>query len=59
MDGRAYHLETFEADRSKDLDIAASHLHNIRVSANQVFTEWPRVMRAIETAVADRQGVRL
>jgi len=58
VDGRAYHLETFEADRSKDLDIAASHLHNIRVSANQVFTEWPRVMRAIETAVADRRGVR-
>jgi very-short-patch-repair endonuclease len=59
VDGKAYHLETFEADRSKDLDIAASHLHNIRVSANQVFNEWPRVMRAIEAAIADRSTAQL
>ena len=55
VDGEQFHQETFESDRSKDLDIAASHLHNIRPSARQVFYEWARVLRAVETAIADRR----
>jgi len=55
VDGEEHHRDTFESDRSKDLDIAASHLHNIRPSARQVFFEWPRVLLAVETAIADRR----
>lgn len=55
VDGEKYHLDRFEEDRSKDLRIAAAHLHNIRPSARQVFYEWPRVLLAVETAIADRR----
>ncbi len=50
-DGEEHHLKTFEADRSKDLDIEITRLHGIRPSARLVFTDWDRVLLAIETAL--------
>ena len=58
-DGRAFHLETFEADRTKDLDITIADLHPLRPSANMVFTRWPRIVLAVERAIAARPPARL
>lgn len=54
VDGREFHLLRFEADRRKDLRIIEAHLHPIRASARMVFDEWPSVLRAVETVLADR-----
>ncbi|MDM4761852.1 hypothetical protein QT381_02380 [Galbitalea sp. SE-J8] len=56
IDGRDAHLETFEADRSKDLDITIDGFHSIRPAANHVFHDWGRVARAIDTAIVLRRG---
>ena len=53
-DGRAFHLETFEADRTKDVDITIADLHPLRPSANMVFTKWPRIVLAVQRAIAAR-----
>jgi hypothetical protein len=53
-DGRAFHLETFEADRTKDVDITIADMHPLRPSANMVFTKWPRIVLAVQRAVAAR-----
>jgi len=55
-DGRAYHLETFENDRRKDLDITIARLHPLRPSANMVFRHWAHVLLAVEQAIAARAG---
>lgn len=54
VDGEEYHLTRFERDRRKDLRIIAAHLHPVRPSARMVFTEWPSVLEAVQTALADR-----
>jgi len=53
-DGRAYHLETFEQDRRKDLDITIADMHPLRPSATMVFHHWPHVLLAVERAIAAR-----
>jgi hypothetical protein len=53
-DGRAFHLETFEADRTKDVDITIADMHPLRPSANMVFTKWPRIVLAVQRAIAAR-----
>ena len=57
-DGRAFHLETFEADRVKDVDITINNLHPMRPSANMVFRHWPRIALAVERAIAARAPAR-
>ncbi|MCU1414275.1 MAG: hypothetical protein JWN80_1615 [Microbacteriaceae bacterium] len=57
-DGERFHWDRFEEDRSKDLDITIERLHCIRPSARAVFDDWPRVLRAIETAVATHVDTR-
>ena len=56
-DGRAFHLETFEADRTKDVDITIANMHPLRPSANMVFTRWPRIVLAVQRAMAARAPV--
>jgi hypothetical protein len=57
-DGREFHLETFERDRRKDLDITIARLHPLRPSARMVFHDWPRVVRAVDAALANRRPAR-
>ena len=57
-DGKQYHLETFEADRAKDLDITIANLHPLRPSANMVFRRWPLIVLAVEHAIAARPPAR-
>jgi very-short-patch-repair endonuclease len=54
VDGEAFHLQRFEADRAKDLEITIDHLHALRPSARAIFHGWDRVEAAIDTALADR-----
>lgn len=56
VDGEEHHRDRFERDREKDLDITMSGLHALRPSANAVFHRWPRVLLAVETAIADRRA---
>ncbi len=51
-DGEEFHLDRFESDRSKDLDITIARMHGLRASARAVFRDWDRVLLAIETAVS-------
>ena len=57
-DGRQFHLTTFEADRTKDLDITIAGMHPLRPSANMVFHKWPRIVLALERAIAARAPAR-
>lgn len=57
-DGREFHLETFERDRRKDLDITIARLHPLRPSARMVFHDWTRVVRAVDAALAARRPAR-
>lgn len=54
VDGEKYHAARFEYDRGKDLDITIDHKHALRPSARAVFTNWPSVLLAVDTALADR-----
>ena len=54
VDGRGSHLERFEYDRGKDVDITLDHKHAMRPSANIVFHDWDRFALAVATALADR-----
>jgi very-short-patch-repair endonuclease len=58
VDGKQFHSDRFESDRSKDVDITLQHLHALRPSASAIFYRWDRVAAAIDTALADR-GVSL
>lgn len=53
-DGKQFHLLTFEQDRTKDVDITIADLHPLRPSANMVFRRWPRVVLAVQRAIAAR-----
>jgi hypothetical protein len=53
-DGKKYHLETFDADRTKDVDITIADMHPLRPSADMVFRRWPRIVLAVERAIAAR-----
>lgn len=53
-DGEEFHVARFEPDRSKDLDIAIDGWHGLRPAAKHVFHDWPRVYRAVTTALAAR-----
>ena len=53
-DGEEFHIARFEPDRSKDLDITIDGWHGIRPAANHVFHDWPRVYRAVTSALAAR-----
>lgn len=56
-DGRAFHIDTFEVDRTKDIDITIADMHPMRPSANMVFHRWPRIVLAVEKAIAARSPV--
>jgi hypothetical protein len=51
-DGRKFHVERFEHDRHKDVEITIARLHGLRASAVMVFYEWESVELAIETALS-------
>lgn len=55
-DGEEHHRDRFEADRSKDLEITTAGFHAMRAHARAVFNQWPRVLRAVQVALA-RRGV--
>jgi len=57
-DGREFHLDRFEQDREKDLDITMADLHPLRPSANMVFRRWDRIVTAIDAAIAARSPRR-
>jgi very-short-patch-repair endonuclease len=56
VDGEEHHRDRFELDREKDLDITISGLHALRPSANAVFRRWPRVLQALQTAIASHSA---
>ena len=53
-DGEEFHWDTFESDRMKDLDITIANLTALRPSARAVFHHWPKVLLAVERAIACR-----
>jgi hypothetical protein len=53
-DGEEFHRDRFEPDRMKDLDITIANLTALRPSARAVFQHWPKVVLAVETAIAAR-----
>lgn len=57
-DGRKYHLDRFEEDRRRDLDITIAGMHPVRASALAVFRNWPYVVHAVEAAIAARPRAR-
>lgn len=50
-DGRAFHANTFEQDRRKDLEIVIDGRSPLRVSYSMVRDEWDRVLVAVASAV--------
>jgi len=54
VDGREHHLERFEYDRSKDVDITLDHKQAMRPSANMIFHDWDRFQSAVAAALSDR-----
>lgn len=57
-DGEQFHLDRFEEDRLKDLDISIAALHPVRPSARTVFNNWNRIVRAVDAAIAARTAAR-
>jgi hypothetical protein len=53
-DGREFHENRFEQDRTKDLDITIAGMHPLRPSANMVFRKWDSIVLAVERAIAAR-----
>jgi hypothetical protein len=51
-DGKKFHLERFDYDRHKDVEITIERLHGLRASAVMVFYDWELVELAIETALS-------
>ncbi|GAA4666886.1 hypothetical protein GCM10025780_06000 [Frondihabitans cladoniiphilus] len=51
VDGRRFHEDRFEADRSKDLVITTEGRHVLRLTYSHVRHEWPRVVDAVAAAV--------
>jgi predicted DsbA family dithiol-disulfide isomerase/very-short-patch-repair endonuclease len=56
VDGEEHHRDRFERDREKDLDITISGLYALRPSANAVFRRWPRVLAALQAAIANHSA---
>lgn len=54
VDGEAFHLNSFESDRAKDLAITRAGWHALRPSARHVFEQWPMVLAAIRRALHER-----
>jgi very-short-patch-repair endonuclease len=54
VDGEEHHADSFESDRSKDIEITLAGYHGMRPSARMVFHRWPEVLRCIEVALAGR-----
>ncbi|HWD61602.1 MAG TPA: hypothetical protein VG369_03835 [Humibacter sp.] len=52
-DGRAYHAETFEEDRRRDLGTEWIGIRTLRIPANYVFTEWEWVSETVARMVRD------
>lgn len=52
FDGRAWHADTFEADRRKDLRILAEGRVAMRLSYGMVRREWSAIVAAVESAVS-------
>jgi very-short-patch-repair endonuclease len=59
VDGRAFHAESFEYDRAKDLTIAIEGRTPLRISYDMVKNHWGRILRAIEQVVSQHRGGRL
>ncbi|ARC57782.1 hypothetical protein AS850_11930 [Frondihabitans sp. 762G35] len=56
LDGRAFHGESFESDRQKDLTIAIDRRWVFRVSYDMVRRHWRRVVTALQTALGLHVG---
>jgi hypothetical protein len=54
VDGEEFHLDTFAADRDKDVDIAISGLHNLRPTAKMVFYDWDHFELGVLAALRAR-----
>jgi very-short-patch-repair endonuclease len=54
VDGEAFHINSFERDRDKDITIACEGMHGLRPSANAVFHRWERFYLAVCTVLAQR-----
>ncbi|MCU1527980.1 MAG: hypothetical protein JWP75_1743, partial [Frondihabitans sp.] len=55
IDGHAFHAETFEYDRAKDLAIAIEGRTPLRVSYKMIKNRWSRILRALEQAVGQHR----
>jgi very-short-patch-repair endonuclease len=55
VDGREFHENRFLRDRRKDLHATIEGFHVLRPAAVSVFTEWPLVLAAVQSAVRARQ----
>jgi hypothetical protein len=53
-DGEEFHVDRFESDRAKDIDITIARLHALRPSARMVFHRWERIVLAVDAALAAR-----
>jgi very-short-patch-repair endonuclease len=57
-DGRAFHAETFEEDRRRDLGTEWIGLRSLRIPATYVFTEWDWVSETIARLVREGLAIR-
>jgi len=57
-DGRAYHAETFEEDRRRDLATEWMGIRSLRIPATYVFTRWDWVSETVARMVRDGLAVR-
>jgi very-short-patch-repair endonuclease len=55
VDGREFHESTFEEDRRKDLAILLEGRSPTRLSYRMIDRHWPRVLAAIQQAVANHR----
>jgi very-short-patch-repair endonuclease len=53
VDGEQFHLNQFERDRRKDVDMTIAGYHALRPSARMVFHDWDRFALAVERALAE------
>ena len=57
-DGRAFHAETFDEDRRRDLGTEWIGLRALRIPATYVFTEWDLVSETVARMVRDGLAIR-
>lgn len=57
-DGRKWHENRFEADRSKDIRVAAWGIPVLRLGRSHIFDSWPETLAGLERLLAEARRTR-